>query len=186
VIVTCTVGGAQQSRFYLKTETDSSLRNVVFNKKQDDWILPRKFVVVLIHRHHKSSDLTVSCWSLYLSQYCRDFTIEEVPAEVAVEFLTFPTEISLWNIRRGTSGQSKGHIWSMAVVCVLEGGTAEELCAVLPVAKQVRREFLVSCSVARAWYVEVPRAVNYPPVSTEAEEDPCISTIFSALLVQQR
>jgi hypothetical protein len=37
--------------FYLRTETDSGVRNVVFELRQ--WIMSRKFVTVLIHLHDK-------------------------------------------------------------------------------------------------------------------------------------
>jgi hypothetical protein len=38
---TSSIDWAQLSRFHLKTETESSLRNVVLNKKQNDGVMRR-------------------------------------------------------------------------------------------------------------------------------------------------
>jgi hypothetical protein len=48
---------AQNSRFRLKKEADSSLRNVVFLIKLGRWIMSKKFVILIIHHRHKPSEL---------------------------------------------------------------------------------------------------------------------------------
>jgi hypothetical protein len=43
---------ADRVGFYLRTEIESSLRNVVFNKKTGRWIMSERLIIVLmIHRH---------------------------------------------------------------------------------------------------------------------------------------
>jgi hypothetical protein len=39
--------------FYLKTETESSLRNFVFNKKPGRWIMSKRSIIILMSHRHK-------------------------------------------------------------------------------------------------------------------------------------
>jgi hypothetical protein len=48
----------QLSRFYLRTETESSLRNVVvFKKWTGRWIMSKNIIPVIIYHRHKCLDL---------------------------------------------------------------------------------------------------------------------------------
>jgi hypothetical protein len=52
-IATNSIDSAQLSRFHLKTETESSLRNVVFYIKTGWWIMSRNIIFSLIYHCHK-------------------------------------------------------------------------------------------------------------------------------------
>jgi hypothetical protein len=51
-IGTCSIDWAQLSRFYLKTETESSLRNVVFSKINRVMFLDKDKVMDDVQRHN--------------------------------------------------------------------------------------------------------------------------------------
>jgi hypothetical protein len=51
------VDWAQLSKFHLKMETKSYLRNVVFKIKIGRWIMPRNIIFVLMYHRHKLLDL---------------------------------------------------------------------------------------------------------------------------------
>jgi hypothetical protein len=51
---------AQLSRFYINTEIESNLRNVVFLMKDWRWIISRIMIVLLIYHSHRSIDLIQS------------------------------------------------------------------------------------------------------------------------------
>jgi hypothetical protein len=51
------VDWAEQSRFYLRTETDSSLQNVVFLIEIGRWIMSKKKFILTINHRHKTSDV---------------------------------------------------------------------------------------------------------------------------------
>jgi hypothetical protein len=72
---TSSIDWTQLSRFYLKTETESSLRNVILNKKQDDVLnenttmnMSRNVIFVLMcHRHKLFEDLYKLLFYLYFN-----------------------------------------------------------------------------------------------------------------------
>jgi hypothetical protein len=52
----------QLSRFYLRTETESSLRNVVFFFKWTRrWIMSKNIILVIIYHRHKRLNLIYIC-----------------------------------------------------------------------------------------------------------------------------
>jgi hypothetical protein len=64
-IGTNSIEWAQVSRFHLKTETESSLRNVVFYIKTGRWIMFKNIIVALIYHRQRLLDL-VYYWKCFI------------------------------------------------------------------------------------------------------------------------
>jgi hypothetical protein len=63
------------SRFYLRTETESSLRNVVvFKKWTRRWIMSKNIILVIIYHRHRHLDL-IPISTMRHSNLLHDFVV---------------------------------------------------------------------------------------------------------------